>query len=80
MLEWLSVHDFAVEIGESVGAVRWAICWSYTPPDGGGLAPLLPPPLFLGFSHSQSRVSVGLGRAAVPPQPLFGGDARGDDS
>ena len=25
MLEWLSVHDFAVEIGESVGAVRWAI-------------------------------------------------------
>jgi len=37
-------------------------CWSYTPPDGGGLVPLLPPPLFLGFSHSQSRVSVGLGR------------------
>jgi len=25
MLEWLSIHDFAVEIGESIGAVRWAI-------------------------------------------------------
>jgi hypothetical protein len=25
MLEWLSVRDFASEIGESVGAVRWAI-------------------------------------------------------
>ena len=42
-------------------------CWSYTPPDGGGLAPLLPPPHSLNFSHSQSRVSVGLGRAAVRP-------------
>jgi hypothetical protein len=25
VLEWLTVHDFAVEIGESIGAVRWAI-------------------------------------------------------
>jgi hypothetical protein len=27
-----------------------------------GLGSPLPPPLFLGFSHSQSRVPVGLGR------------------
>jgi len=58
-------------------------CWSYTPPVGGGarLSPyLLPPPLFLGFSHRQSVSPLGWGVAAVPSQPLFGGDARGDDS
>lgn len=49
-------------------------------PDDGGLAPLLPPPLFLGFSHRRIVSPLGWGVAAVPPQPLFGGDARGDDS
>jgi len=43
----------------------------HTPPDGGGLAPLLPPPLFLNFSHSQSRVPVGLGRCRSSAPAYF---------
>jgi hypothetical protein len=47
---------------------------SYTPPVGGGarLSPyLLPPPLFLGFSHRQSRVPVGLGRCRSSAPACF---------
>ena len=52
----------------------------HTPPDGGGLAPLCPR-RFFSASLADSLVSpLGWGVAAVPPQPLFGGDARGDDS
>jgi hypothetical protein len=40
-----------------------------------GLGSPLPPPLFLGFSLLVSD-PWGWSVAAVPPQPLFGGDAR----
>jgi len=46
-------------------------CWSYTPPDGGGLAPLCPR-RFFSASLTDSLVSpLGWGVAAVPPQPVF---------
>jgi len=48
-----------------------AACWSYTPPDGGGLAPLCPR-RFFSASLIDSLVSpLGWGVAAVPPQPVF---------
>jgi len=48
-------------------------CWSYTPPDGGGLAPLCPR-RFFSTSLTDSLVSpLGWGVAAVPPQPVFYG-------
>jgi hypothetical protein len=58
MLEWLSVHDFAVEIGESLGAVRWArahachhTCTTslpIRPIRGAGALPQFAPARFLG--------------------------------
>jgi hypothetical protein len=54
----------------------------HTPPVGGGLAPLLPPPLFLGFSHSHSRLLLlceewqALEQLRLP----FGGGADASDS
>ena len=46
--------------------------WSYSPPDGGGVAPLLPPPLFRLLSAVSCR--LGWGVAAVPLQPVFLGE------
>jgi len=46
-------------------------CWSYTPPDGGGLAPLCPRRFF--SASLTSAQSVGWGVAAAPPQPVFYG-------
>jgi len=49
-------------------------------PTAGAWLPFCPR-RFFSASLTASLVSpLGWGVAAVPPQPLFGGDARGDDS